>query len=246
MTRRVIGWSWYDGDDFIGLPDKDFTDEVWDAVLADVKSHGYLFTGEDQQERENCCPVLDDYRMARFSRRGFAHIMAEAHGKTGDYDYALYTESCFIEESEKVFPDGKPYPDPRVKSLGAVARSFDLPLEKTLFSRFIDLYCTKEDFDGEIVYLNKDEPVPRYLYPVRQADDDPRFWRGDYIRFFDEDGVEFPIILRIHSVFSFSTYEEFDAFFKKWKDAFDCDFLFDPDFIKRTFPDGNILLLSIG
>ena len=101
MKKAVLGWDWYDDDRFMPVPDGVITEEIWDAVLQDVIEHGYLFTGEDQQEEPYCCPVMDDYRIARFSRRGFAHLMAEAHGETGEYDYARYMEGFSIKEKYK-------------------------------------------------------------------------------------------------------------------------------------------------
>ena len=244
--RKVIGWSTYDYDDFRGLGHDDYTDEVWDAVLQDVVEHGYLFCGEDMQEKRNCCPVLDDYRIARFSRRGFAAIMAEAHGELEYYDYAGYMESCSIDDEEKVFPDGEARPDPRVKILPIGRRCHDLPLDEDLFPLFMDLYTEKEDFDGEIVYLNKSTVPKTYLLPVRQKEGDPYFWVRDAVQFHREDnGEPFPIILFIGRILSFPSYEDFKDFLENYKDAFDEELIYDENRIKEYSQDGKILLLQI-
>ena len=244
--RTVIGWSTYDNNDFLGVRHDDFTDEVWDAVKRDVEDHGYLFCGEDLQERSNCCPVLDDYRMARFSRRGFAALMADAHGETGDYDYARYMESFSIRESAKVYPDGEARPDPRVKTLPSGTRCHDLPLSKDLYELFLPLFTEEEDIAGETVVLNKTPVDKVYLLPVRQKADDPFFWARDAVQFFREgDDEPFPILLFIGRIFSFRSYAECKTFLTERKDFFDEELLYDDERIRKVASDGEFLLLWI-
>ena len=87
MKLKVVGWTCYDFDHF---PEGDSSWAAHMAVVDDIQQNGYLFSGEDHQERLNCCPVFNDGKVRRFSQRGFASIMAEAHGDTGYMDYALY------------------------------------------------------------------------------------------------------------------------------------------------------------
>lgn len=242
--KSVIGWSWYDGDRFVGLPDDGFTLQVWNAVLSDVKENGYLFAGEDQQEFPNCCPVLDDYRIARFTRRGFARLMAEAHGETGDYDYARYMESSSIKEESKVFPNGRAKKDPRVRLLTTGSRCFDLTIDKSLFDQFLDLYVDQVDLSGEIVCIPKDSAEKSYLLPVAQKEEDPRFWFGDSLQFFDDEGNSFPIYLYIDKILAFSSYDEFADYCDRRRDSFDEEYVYDPDRIRQVCPK-EILLLSV-
>ena len=87
MKLKVVGWTCYDFDHF---PQGEDCWAAHMAVVDDIKQNGYLFSGEDHQERLNCCPVFNDGKVRRFSQRGFASIMAEAHGDVGYMDYALY------------------------------------------------------------------------------------------------------------------------------------------------------------
>ncbi len=105
MKLRVVGWTCYDFDDF------ESGENSWAvhmAVVDEIAKHGYLFSGEDHQERNNCCPVFNDGKMRRFSQRGFAHLMAEAHNETDYMAYARYMfgvklEACkFPENSARV------------------------------------------------------------------------------------------------------------------------------------------------
>ena len=87
MKLRVVGWTCYD---FYDFESGENSWAVHMAVVDEIKKHGYLFSGEDHQERLNCCPVFNDGKMRRFSQRGFAHLMAEAHGETDYMAYAGY------------------------------------------------------------------------------------------------------------------------------------------------------------
>ena len=87
MKYKVIGWTYFDGDEF---PDGDITFAVRHAIVDDIRKRGYLFSGYDHQEMLCCCPVLNDGKKRSFSQRGFADVMAEAHGECEPYSYARY------------------------------------------------------------------------------------------------------------------------------------------------------------
>lgn len=87
MKIKVVGWTYYDCYDF---QEGDGGWAVRMAVVDEIKKNGYLFSGWDHQESLYCAPVFNDGKMRRFSQRGFADIMAEAHGETGYMDYASY------------------------------------------------------------------------------------------------------------------------------------------------------------
>ena len=87
MKLKVLGWTYYDDYDF-----EEGTNgwAATNAVIDDIKEHGYLFSGEDHQEHSCCAPILNDGKIHRFSQRGFGGIMAEAHGYTKRMDYSLF------------------------------------------------------------------------------------------------------------------------------------------------------------
>ena len=89
MNYQVIGWTY---DDAKTPPDSKITIAKRNAVIDDVAKHGYLFTGEEHQDRLGCVPVLNDGTKFSCSRRGWGRIMAEAHGCFGEYDYACFTD----------------------------------------------------------------------------------------------------------------------------------------------------------
>ena len=72
----VVGWTDYDNDYF---DDCELTDEVFDAVVEEVRSKGYLFGGDSHQESYACCPVMSNGCCARFSTRGWGEVIAVAH-----------------------------------------------------------------------------------------------------------------------------------------------------------------------
>ena len=86
MKFRVVGWTYYDND----LPQGEISWAARNAVVDDIKKHGYSFSGWAHQEGAGCTPVLNDGKMYCFSRRGWGGVMAEAHGYTGRMDYAKY------------------------------------------------------------------------------------------------------------------------------------------------------------
>lgn len=87
MKLKVVGWTHYD---FYDFPEGDSSWAVRMAVVDEIKKNDYFFSGWDHQESYYCAPVFNDGKMRRFSQRGFADMMAEAHGKTGYMDYSLY------------------------------------------------------------------------------------------------------------------------------------------------------------
>ncbi len=87
MKLKVVGWTHYD---FYDFKSGDSSWAVRMAVVDEIKKNDYLFSGWDHQESCYCAPVFNDGKMRRFSQRGFADMMAEAHGDTGYMDYSLY------------------------------------------------------------------------------------------------------------------------------------------------------------
>ena len=101
MKYEVIGWTDYEN---YSLEDGVIDDDAVEAVIEDIRSHGYMFTGYHHQERDNCVPVLNDGLARRFSRRGFAAVMAKAHGYNEPMDYVFFMEDFSIREEALSFP----------------------------------------------------------------------------------------------------------------------------------------------
>ena len=106
MKYKVIGWTYYDNSEIldsgntIGFAERN-------AIIDEIKKHGYLFSGWHHQESwDGVVPVLNDGRKRCYSQRGWGGVMAEAYGKMGDYDYASFTFHQSIDSSHLHFaPD---------------------------------------------------------------------------------------------------------------------------------------------
>lgn len=86
MKLKVVGWTYYDDDLEHGVTG-------WaarNAIIDDIKEHGYVFSGWAHQEGNYCAPVLNDGKIYCYSQRGWGSVMAEAHGYTGRMDYAKF------------------------------------------------------------------------------------------------------------------------------------------------------------
>ncbi len=100
MKWKVLGWRlgysnvcrWYQGANTFAMQE---------AIIDDIREHGYSFTGEDQ---DDIMVVLNDGLIHEFSRRGFGWVMAQAHGYTGDMDYTAFAENWGY-AGDRVLPD---------------------------------------------------------------------------------------------------------------------------------------------
>ena len=108
MKLRVVDWVDYDDD----YPESDRGWAARNAIIDDIRAHGYSFSGWAHQEGYRCAPLLNDGTICRYSQRGWGDVMAEANGETGamDYvDFAFMTDRKF-----ETRPDNRPefYGDP--------------------------------------------------------------------------------------------------------------------------------------
>ena len=74
-TYKVIGWTDWDGDDY---PVNKGSVAADLAVIECIRKNGYAFGGDSHQNKEGCCPVLNDGTKVRYSMRGWGSIMASA------------------------------------------------------------------------------------------------------------------------------------------------------------------------
>ena len=72
---KVIGWATYDD----RYRSAEITPEVNHAIIAEIRAHGYRFSAWEHQERQRCAPLMDDMRLARFSREAWASLMVACH-----------------------------------------------------------------------------------------------------------------------------------------------------------------------
>lgn len=91
MKLRVVGWVY----PYYTFEEGEVTWSVRNAIIDEIKKHGYFFSGEAHQDYA-CTPVLNNGKKYLFSRRGWGDIMAEAHGYTGCMDYTLFDMSMFL------------------------------------------------------------------------------------------------------------------------------------------------------
>ena len=72
---KVIGWKDWGGNDY---PVNKGSVAADLAVIECIRKNGYAFGGDSHQNREGCCPVLNDGTKVRYSMRGWGSIMASA------------------------------------------------------------------------------------------------------------------------------------------------------------------------
>ncbi len=128
MKIKVVGWTQYDLHEF------DEGDSGWAvrmAVVDDIRKNGYLFSGYAHQEYSNCAPVFNDGKMRRFSQRGFADMMAEAHGDTDYMAYSLYMFG--LNEEQCRYPQNEVYKND-VQVEKDLAETFVLPVDEKFFA----------------------------------------------------------------------------------------------------------------
>ncbi|MBQ9801812.1 MAG: hypothetical protein IJW51_01910 [Clostridia bacterium] len=102
MKYRVVGWTGYDDPDIEEAP---CSEAAVQAIIADIRANGYLFTGWHHQEFLNCAPVLNDGKKRLFSEREFGEVMARAHGDLSRMGYAAYAFEWCLSSAETVMPD---------------------------------------------------------------------------------------------------------------------------------------------
>ncbi len=100
MKLRVVGWVCYDDD----YPEGIMGWAARNAVIDDIRAHGYEFSGWAHQEGYCCAPLLNDGKIYRFSQRGWGDVMAEAHGYMGEMDYCRY--AFMTDSANETRPEG--------------------------------------------------------------------------------------------------------------------------------------------
>lgn len=99
MKYEVIGWTYCGTQAF---PEhKDITACVDDAIIREIRRHGYLFGGD---VHEDFCPVLNDGTYVSYSWRGWGKIMALAYGNEDELGYMFAYMDNLIEPDKRKYP----------------------------------------------------------------------------------------------------------------------------------------------
>ena len=101
MKVRVVGWV----APYAVIEEGEVTWAVRNAIIDELRKHGYVFSGPTQGDSHDCTPVLNNGKKYLFSTRGWADIMAEAQGYTGSMDYMRFYMPLGYEN--EVLPDTK-------------------------------------------------------------------------------------------------------------------------------------------
>ncbi len=98
---KVVGWTWWDNFDYENAP---LSDDVIDAVVEEIKAHGYSFGGDSHQNKDGCVPLLNTAQAVRCSMREWGGIMAIAYlGRCVDLAYMGWYMDCCT--NELVYPE---------------------------------------------------------------------------------------------------------------------------------------------
>lgn len=103
---KVIGWGTYDD----RYRSAEITTEVNRAIIEDIRAHGYRFSAWEHQEGRRCAPLMDDMRIARFSREAWASLMVACHhadASAEDKRFYFVHYKCDEEVPDSVIPEDK-------------------------------------------------------------------------------------------------------------------------------------------
>ncbi|MBE5745256.1 MAG: hypothetical protein E7355_03865 [Clostridiales bacterium] len=126
------------------------------AVMDEIREKGYLFSGWQHQEAWAGCPVLNDGKIRRFSQRGFAQVMAEAHGETGVYDYARYMDFSFSKKDGNavaIMPKSNVDKN-QILDKKALCETFALTVDETTLSKALETRVLTVEDAPQFRYLD--------------------------------------------------------------------------------------------
>ena len=154
MKLRVVGWAEYDDAPYI--PEGVAGWAARNAIIDDIKKHGYFFSGWAHQEGYNCAPVLNDGKLYCFSQRGWGGIMAEAHDELERMAYARY--SFAMEKEQEVRPTIR-YSKLNFTPETDLNEKFNLSVDKSVFDAAKTESEIKLDDLPELRYLDKGDTL---------------------------------------------------------------------------------------
>lgn len=206
MKYRVIGWTEYDDNQIKTAP---YSEGAENAIIDDIKTHGYLFSGFSHQEYQNCAPVLNDGKKRLFTQRNWGNLMAKAKGDFAPMDYANYAFRCRKKEKRpklSVTADTLIIEQPNERFLLPVGQKQLLQAKntKTLILENEPRFRYLDAGDELVLEVGED----RAVYTVKQA-----VWGWEYI----ENGTPSPLTLhQLLDIYHFHERKEM----RKWAEEF--------------------------
>lgn len=153
MKYKVIGWTFSDNYDIENAP---LTFATRHAIVDDIRENNYLFSGFDHQEAWYGCPVLNDGKKRACSQRGFAGIMAEAHGETELYAYSKYMFA--IKEEAKIKPKAIINKQEMVTPF-SLRETYTLEVSETVYSTVVkESFIILKDL-AELRYIDSSDSI---------------------------------------------------------------------------------------
>ena len=179
MSIKVIGWNDSKNLDFLPLEGEKITKEVVEAIILNIRENHYLFNGSDHLNKENCAPVLSNYRKVVLSLDDFNNLMRIALNDDKENRYPVYPsgDKC-INERKDIYLRHK--------------------VSNKVFRQINNFF--KEN-DGDLLHTNI------YLLPI-SLDDKYHYWINDCIML-HTDGISEKIYTRINKIYSFESVNEF-------------------------------------
>lgn len=101
MKYRVIGWTSYENQQ---IPEGEYSLAKDNAIIKDLREHGYVFTGMHHESHPYCAPVLNTGEKILLSQRGFGDTMSKARQDGTYVDYA-YDWDMDFDDKGCVFPE---------------------------------------------------------------------------------------------------------------------------------------------
>ncbi|MBR1747223.1 MAG: hypothetical protein IJ735_03295 [Clostridia bacterium] len=257
---RVLGWTTFDEHNFVGNKCNRLgyggTDKEDEAVAEDIRAHGYFFSGNEHQDGYDCAPVLDDYRMIRYSTRHFGWVMAKAHGEDPKKNYSAYAWNFGMDRKDLVRPTGK-------RTLANVTppkTEFSVPksLYREMFeaSGYATLLAKRISETGDKNYLLTDEDkytdsfyddnmqTNLFLLPVLPQEGS-YYWLEDIVTIVKENVPTDFLTATIRQLLCYDTVEDFLSEMEWRKDDEKFVYRYDKSEIRRVAEKGRFLLLGL-
>lgn len=186
MKYKVIGWTHYDDTAFEAAP---CSEAACQAIIDDIRVHGYLFTGYAHQEFPRCVPVLNDGKKRLFTQRNWGDVMAKARKEYSPMAYALYSFAFRKDEKEKL-PAAEREVSPSAVKIEDLKETFLLSTSEELLREaeqgelFLPLTDPLRFLDrGDALTLQAGEK--RFTYAVEGVNWGWEKQEGGYISLFD-------------------------------------------------------------
>ncbi len=151
MKLRVVDWVDYDDD----YPDSDLGWAARNAVIDEIRAHGYSFSGWAHQEGYRCTPLLNDGTVCRYSQRGWGDVMAEANGDMGEMDYAMF--AFMTDRSLETRPDDSPEYDGDFES--DLNETFEIATSADIFESARNEHKVKLENYDDLRYIYKGDSL---------------------------------------------------------------------------------------